>query len=161
MFKILVTTKFRDRVVNYAQTVRELVGTMREDACQCVPVRAMPRIIHEQLTSSSRVVHDMFTNWCASQRGRAFPLTRSRVLHALMARAVPTSLRTSRTVCAWHEQFTTSSRAVHKQFTSSSRLLRDSGARVGAGVYIGLPGHCSPFQRSPAKRQLISQRQHA
>ena len=29
------------------------------------------------------------------------------------------------------------------------------------GLYIGLPGHCSPFQRSPAKRQLISQRQHA
>ena len=65
MFKILVTTKFRDRVVNYAQTVREHVGTMREDACQCLTVRAMPRlsrIVHEQLTSSSQVVYDMFTS---------------------------------------------------------------------------------------------------
>ena len=39
--------------------------------------------------------------------------------------------------------------------------MRDSGDRVGAWVYTGLPGHCSPFQRSPARRQLISQRQHA
>ena len=30
MFKVLVTTKFRNRIVNYAQTVRELVGTVRE-----------------------------------------------------------------------------------------------------------------------------------
>ena len=60
-----------------------------------------------------------------------------------------------------HEQLMSSSRAVHEQFRSSSRLMRDSGARVGAWVYTRLPGHCSPFQRSPARRQLISQRQHA
>ena len=57
--------------------------------------------------------------------------------------------------------FTSSSRAVHEQLRSSSRLMRNSGARVGAWVYTGLPGHCSPFQRSPARRQFISQRQHA
>ena len=72
MFKILVTTKFSDRVVNYAQTVRELVvnssgrcGRMRASAWH---VRAMPRlsrIVHEQLTSSSRVVHDYFFIWRA------------------------------------------------------------------------------------------------
>ena len=111
MFKILSTTKFRDRVVNYAQTVCEHVGTMREDACQCLTVRAMPRL--------SRIATD-----------------------------------SSRTA---HVEFTTCSRAVHEQFRYSSRLVRYSGARVGAWVYTGLPGHCSPFQRSPAKRQLISQ----
>ena len=65
MFKILVKTKFRGRVVNFAQTVREHVGSMREDAWQCAPCHdchELPRIIHEQLTSSSRVVHDMFTS---------------------------------------------------------------------------------------------------
>ena len=72
MFKILVTTKFRDRVVNYAQTVREHVGTMREDACQCLTVRAMPRLLriamdssrtgYVEFTSSSRHVHEQFTN---------------------------------------------------------------------------------------------------
>ena len=60
-----------------------------------------------------------------------------------------------------HVEFTTCSRVVHEQFRSSSQLMRNSGARVGAWVYTGLPGHCSPFQRSPARRQLISQRQHA
>ena len=115
MFKILVTTKFRDRVVNYAQTAREHVGTMREDACQCLTVCAMPRL--------SRIATD-----------------------------------SSRTA---HVEFTSSSRAVHEKFRSISRLMRDSGARGGAWVYTGLPGHCSPFRRSPARRQLISQRQHA
>ena len=72
MFKILVTTKFCDRVVNYAQTVREHVGTMREDACQCLTVHAMPRLsriatdssrtAHVEFTSSSRHVHEQFTN---------------------------------------------------------------------------------------------------
>ena len=65
MFKVLVTIEFSDRVVNYAQTVRELVGTMREDACQCTPCHnchELPRIVHEQFTSSTRVVHDMFTS---------------------------------------------------------------------------------------------------
>ena len=115
MFKILVMTKFRDRVVNYAQTVREHVGTMREDACQCLTVRAMPQL-SQIATDSSRTAH---------------------------------------------VEFTSSSRAVHEQFRSSSRLMRDSGARIGAWVYTGLPGHCSPFQRSAARRQLISQRQNA
>ena len=138
MFKILVTTKFRDRVVNYARTVRELVVTMRDDACQCVAVRAMPRllrIVHEPFTSSSRVVHDMFTNWCASQRGRAFPLIRSRVLHALISRAVhdyfthfTNSLRMARAV---HDEFTSSSRRVHEQFTTTARQWR----RVG-DIYV-------------------------
>ena len=108
MFKILVTTKLCDRVVNYAQTVSEHVRRMRDDACHCAPCHdchELPQKVHEQLTSSSRVVHYMFT--------------------------------------------------------SSSRLLRDNGARVGAWVYTGLLGHCSPFQKSPAERQLISQRQHA
>ena len=59
-----------------------------------------------------------------------------------------------------HVDFTNRSRHVQEQFTNSSRLLRDSGARVGAWVYTGLPGRCSPFQRSPERRQLISQRQH-
>ena len=65
MFKILVSTKFRDRVVNYVQTVGEHVGTMREDACQCVPCHdchELPWIVPEQLTSSSRVVPDMLTS---------------------------------------------------------------------------------------------------
>ena len=60
MFKISVTTKFPDRIVNYAQTVREL-----SDAGGCVSVRGMqrmPRIVHEHLTAWSRVVHDEFTN---------------------------------------------------------------------------------------------------
>ena len=51
--------------MNYAQTVRELVGTMREDAWQCLPCHdchKLPRIVQEQLTSTSRVVHDMFTS---------------------------------------------------------------------------------------------------
>ena len=110
--RILVTTKFRDRVVNYAQTVHEHIGTMREDACQCLTVRAMSRIA----TDSSRTAH---------------------------------------------VEFTSSLRHVHEQFMSSSRLMRDSGTRGGVWVYTGLPGHCSPFRRSPARRKLISHRQHA
>ena len=37
IFKILVMTKFSERVVNYAPTVREVVVSMRDDACQCAP----------------------------------------------------------------------------------------------------------------------------
>ena len=57
--------KFHDRVVNYAQTVREHVGTMRASAWQCTQCHdyhELPRIVHKQLTSSSRVVHNMFTS---------------------------------------------------------------------------------------------------
>ena len=59
----------------------------RDNAGLCVRMRTMSRVsrrVHEQLTSSSRVVQDMFMNWCTSQCGRAFSLTRSCVLHALM-----------------------------------------------------------------------------
>ena len=72
MLKILVTTKFRDRVVNYAPTVREFVvnssgrcGGMRASAWQCAPChdcQELPRIVHEQLTSCSRVFLNMFTS---------------------------------------------------------------------------------------------------
>ena len=44
-------------------------------------------------------------------------------------------------VYALLEQFahgTTSSQVICDEFTYSSRLLRDSGARVGAGAYIGV-----------------------
>ena len=56
-----------------------------------------------------------------------------------------------------HEQFTSSSQHVHEQFRTTARQWRSRRC----GEYIGLPGHCLPFQRWPAKRQLISQRQHA
>ena len=68
----LVCANFCDRVVNYAQTIREHVGTMREDACQCLTVSAMPRLSriatdisrtsYVEFTSSSRHVHEQFTN---------------------------------------------------------------------------------------------------
>ena len=67
-----------------------------------------------------------------------------------------------------HEQLTSSSRVVHDMFTSSSRTVHEhftTTARQWRSrrcvVYTGLPGHYSPFQRSPARGQLISQRQHA
>ena len=41
MFKIFVTTKFSERVVNYAPTDRELDVTMRNNTCKCVAVHAM------------------------------------------------------------------------------------------------------------------------
>ena len=64
MFKILITTKFSDWVVNNAQTVREFVGTMRQDACQCELCHdfyELLRIVYEQLTSGSRAVHGELT----------------------------------------------------------------------------------------------------
>ena len=90
----------------------------------------MPRIVHEQFTSSSRIVEDMFKNLCASQRGRAFSLTY-------------TVTSCSRIIYALHEQFahdTGSLRRVHEQFMSSSLPLSDSCARVGAvhqALYVG------------------------
>ena len=134
-------------------------------------MRTMSRLsrrVHEQLTSSSLVVHDMFMNWCASQCGRAFSLTRSRIDVTSCSRLVYTP----------HEQFvhgTSSSRRVHEQLMSRSQLLSDSCNRVGAAhqaLYVGttskfsleqrhdvtlfqrimaaggiytFPGHCSPF----------------
>ena len=72
MFKILVTTKFCNGVVNYAQTVREHIRTMREDACQCLTVGAMQRLsriptdssrtANVEFTSSSQHVHEQFMN---------------------------------------------------------------------------------------------------
>ena len=80
MFKILVMTKFRNQVVNYVPTVREHVGTMQEDACQCWTVRAMPRLsriatdssrtAHVEFTSSSRTVQEQFTTNAWQWRSR-------------------------------------------------------------------------------------------
>ena len=73
-----------------------------------------------------------------------------------MPRLSRTATDSSRTA---HVEFTSSSRHVNEQFTNSSRLLPDSGARVGAWVYTWLPGHCSPFQRSPAGRHAATTKQ--
>jgi hypothetical protein len=114
MFKILVTTKFRDRVVNYVQTVCELVGTMRGSARHATTV-----------TNSSRTAHVEYT-----------------VVHELVRVAAWPCLPTDTVMCTSRIDGTSSLRlvyALHEQFahgTSSSRLLRDSGARVGVGVYI-------------------------
>ena len=76
MFKILVMTKFCDRVVNYAQTVRE----HQNDEVGCVAVCAMPwlsqtatkssRKAHFEFTSISQAVHEQFTTTAQQWRLR-------------------------------------------------------------------------------------------
>ena len=107
--------------------------TYRDNAGRCVPVRARPRLSRNS-TNSSRTAHVEFTS-------------SSYIVHDWIAEYFPThtatcTSRIAGTIISWLvyallEQFahdTTSSQVICDEFTSSSRLLRDSGARVGAGA---------------------------
>lgn len=140
MFKILVTTKFRDRVVKYAQTVRELVvnssgrcGRIRASAWQCAPCHdchELPRIVHEQFTKSSRHVRELV---CVA----AWEGLPTETVTCTSRIDVTSSLRL---VHALHEQFahgTRRSRRVHEQFTNSSRTVHEYCATVAlVGGYV-------------------------
>ena len=87
------------------------------------------RTTHVEFTSSSYIVHDRVANFCTTHTATCRPTSR-------IAGASSSWL-----VYALLEQFahgTTSSQVFCDEFTCSSRPLRDSGARVGAGAYIGV-----------------------
>ena len=89
------------------------------------------RTVHVEFTSSLRHVHELV-------RVAAWPYLPT---DTVMCTSRIDGTSSSRLVYALHEQFAhgmSRSRRVHEQFTNSLRVLRDSGARVGAGVYIGL-----------------------
>ena len=100
---------------------------MRASAHQVKTVTKSSRTAHVEFTSSSYIVHDRVANF--------FP-----------AHTATCASRIAGTISSWLvyallEQFahdTTSLQVIYDDFTSSSRLLRDSGARVGAGAYIGV-----------------------
>ena len=108
---------------------------MREDACQCVAVRAMPRL-SRTATNSSRTAHVVFTN---SSR-HVHELVRVAAWPCLPTDTVTCTSRidgtsSSRLVYALHEQFahgTSSSRRVHEQFTTTARQWRSRRRR---GIY--------------------------
>ena len=111
--------------------------TCRDNGGGCVPVRARQRLsrnstnssrpTHVEFTSSSYIVHDRVANFCTT--------------HTVTCISRIAGASGSRLVYALLEQFahcTTSSQVICDEFTCSSRLLRNSGARVGAGAYIGV-----------------------
>ena len=150
--KILKFSKFwsRHNVVSRSWTMRELFVNSswicRDNAGGCVPVRVRQRLsrnstnssrtTHVEFTSSSYMIHDRVANFCTTHTATCT----SRIAGA----------SSSWLVYALLEQFahgTTSSQIICDEFTCSSRLLRDSGARVVAGAYIGvLSFHCMQYR---------------
>ena len=124
MFKIFVTTKFRERVVNYAQTVRELVVNLSGRCGRMRTSRGMVRIAtnssrtaHVEFTSSSQRVHDEFTRCSRLLRDSGVGAGYTNTIHILQyitwGKETHTSLYNPRrhftiiyTCFRWHTQIT-------------------------------------------------------
>ena len=141
MFKICVTTNFQDWVVKYAQSFRKLIlnssgrcGRMRASSWQCAPrhdCHELPRILHEQLTSSLRVLHAISTNLGTPCHGQVQSGTNSSqqvyALHEESAHVI-------NTFSLWDETFTTYLRPDY----DTARQWRDVGVSIKRKKNVGL-----------------------